>query len=195
MHHDKLHSYPVGEADDVRHALEELVPDGGSLDVEPNGVLVLRVTRHMFGHYLHKAFLPFRMLGDLVLCVSSRPANSTLSRPRLLAKHTDSVADRLCGNLEKLAQGLYRKAIIPDRLARNKKPSLPFIECHKERCLLFFEPYCGFILQSCNCLVINYKYTKISPFYLLSKPLKINKINRFFITTTKHHFTLLFIIT
>ena len=149
---------------DVRPALEELAPDGGGLDVEPDGVLVLRVTRHMLGHYLHEAFLPFRMLGDLVLRAASGPADPALAWARLLAKLADSFADRLCGNVEELAQGLYRKAVVPGRLARNKKPSLPFIECHKERHLLFLEPYWGFLLQPCICLVINYKDTKVSPF-------------------------------
>lgn len=161
-------AFPYEAADmvfgDVRSATEELAPDGGSLDVEPDGALVLGVARHVLGHYLHEALLPFRVLGDLVLRAAAGPSYPALAGTRLLAKLADSVADRLWGNLEELAQGLYRKAVVPDRLARNKKPSLPFIECQEERHLLFFKPYRGFLLQSCNCLVFNYKDTKISPF-------------------------------
>lgn len=150
-------------------AAEEFASDGGSLDVEPHGALVLRVARHVFGHYLHETLLPFRMLDNLVLRAASRPADSALAGTRFLAKFADSVANRLRGNLEKLAQGLYGKAVVPDRLARNKKPSLPFIECHKECYFLFLETYWGFLLHFCNCLETNYKDTKISPvifFYL-----------------------------
>jgi hypothetical protein len=41
--------------------------------------------------------------------------------------------------------------------------SLPFIKRHKERKFFFFEPYWGFLLQSCNYLCFNYKDTKIFP--------------------------------
>ena len=142
---------------------EKFAPDGGSLDVEPHGVLFLRVSRHVFFHYLHEELLPFRMLGDFVLRATSGPADSALSGTRFLAKFANSVANRLRGNLEKLAQRLYCKAVDPDRLARNKMPSLPFIKCHKERYFLFLETYWRFLLQSCNCLELNYKDTKISP--------------------------------
>lgn len=148
---------------DVNPALEKLTPDSGRIDVEPDDVLVHRVSGHMLGHYLQEALLPFRVLGDFVLRSASRLADSAFAGARFLPKFTNSLANRLCGNVEKLAQRLYRKAVGPDRLARNKKPSLPFIKCHKERYFLFIKPYWGFLLQSCNCLELKYKDTKISP--------------------------------
>lgn len=144
-------------------APEEFSPDGGSLDVEPHGIFVLWVARHVFFHHLHEAILPFWMLGDFVLRTASGLADSALSGTRFLSKFADSLANRLCGNFDKLAQRLYRKAVGTDRLARNKLPSLPFIECHKERYFLFLEAYWRFLLQSCNCLELNCKDTKISP--------------------------------
>lgn len=160
-------AFPYESADmifgDGYPAPEEFAPDGWSLDVEPHGALVLRVARHMFVHYLHETPLPFRMLGNLVLRTASGLADSALAGARFLTEFTDSLANRFCGNAEKLAQGLYRKTVGPDRLARNKMPSLPFIECHKERYFLFLETYWGFLLQSRNYLGINYKDTKISP--------------------------------
>lgn len=148
---------------DDNPALEKLTPDSGRIDVEPDDVLVHRVSGHMLGHYLQEALLPFRMLGDFVLRSASRLADSAFAGARFLPKFTNSLANRLCGDVEKLAQRLYRKAVGPDRLARNKKPSLPFIKCHKERYFLFIKPYWGFLLQSCNCLELKYKDTKISP--------------------------------
>lgn len=148
---------------DVYPALEKLTPDSGRIDVDPDDVLVHRVTCHMIGHYLQEALLPFRVLGDFVLRSTSRLADSALAGARLLPKFTNSLANRSCGNTEIFAQRLYCKTVDPDRLARNKKPSLPFIKCHKERYFLFIKPYWGFLSQFCNCLEFNYKNTKISP--------------------------------
>lgn len=148
----------------LNSAFEKLPPDSGCIDVKPDDILVRRVPCHMFGHYFHKVFLPLRMLGYFVLRAASRPADSAVAKARFLSKFTDSLANRFRGYLENLAQRLYRKAVGPDRLARNKMPSLPFIECHKERFLLFFNVYWGFLLHFCNCLESNYKDTKISPF-------------------------------
>ena len=148
---------------DVYPALEKLAPDSGSIDVEPYDVLVHRVTCHMIGHYLQKALLPFRVLGDFVLRSAARLADSAFAGVRLLPKFANSLANRLCGDMENLAQRPYRKAAVPDRLARNMKPSMPFIKCHKKRFFLFCKPYWGFLSHFCNCLVFNYKDTKISP--------------------------------
>ena len=147
----------------VCSATGELTSDSGSIDIEPDRALVHRVACHMLGHYSHKAFPPFRMLGYFVFRTASWLADSAVAGTRFLTKFTNSLAYRLCGNFEKLAQRLYRKAVGPDRLACNKKPSLPFIECHKECFFLFFKLYWEFLLQLCNCLEFNYKNTKIFP--------------------------------
>ena len=147
----------------VYSAAGKLPSDSGSIDIEPDRALVHRVACHMLGHYSHKAFPPFRMLGYFVFRTASWLADSAVAGTRFLTKFTNSLAYRLCGNFEKLAQRLYRKAVGPDRLACNKKPSLPFIECHKECFFLFFKLYWEFLLQLCNCLEFNYKNTKIFP--------------------------------
>ena len=153
----------------VCSASGKLPSDFWSLDVEPDRALVRRVACHMLGHYFHKAVPPFRMLGYFVFRTASWLAGSAGARTCFLTKFANSLANRLCGNFKKLAQRLYRKALGPDRLARNKKPSLTFIECHKECYFLFFKPYWGFLLQFCNYLEFNYKNTKISPVIYYSK--------------------------
>ena len=147
----------------VCSAVEKLPSDSGSVDVELYRALVHRVTCHMLGHYFHKALPPFQMLGYFVFSPASWLADSAFSGTRSLPKFANSLANRLRGNFEKLAQRLYGKAVVPDRLACNKKPSLPFIECHKECFFLFFKIYWRFLLQLCKSLEFNYKDTKISP--------------------------------
>ena len=100
---------------------------------------------------LQETLLPFRMLGNLVLRATSGLADSALAVARFLTEFADSLANHFCGNAEKLSQVLCRKTVGSDRLARNKMPSLLFIECHKERYFLFLETYWGFLLQPCNC--------------------------------------------
>lgn len=148
---------------DIHSTADKLPSDSRDIDVKPDDVLVHRVACHMLGRYLQKALLPFRMLGYFVLRAASRLADSAVAWTDFLSKFANSFANRLCGNFEKLAQRLYRKTVGPDRLACNKKPSLPFIECHKKCFFLFFKPYWGFLFQSCNYLENNYKDTKISP--------------------------------
>ena len=133
------------------------------LDIEPHGVLILRVASHMLAHYIHKTLLPFRMLCNFILGTAASLAHSARFDALRGSDFTNSLAYRPCRDSERRAQWLYRKTIVPDRLARNKMSSLPFIKRHKERKFFFFEPYWGFLLQSCNYLCFNYKDTKIFP--------------------------------
>ena len=154
-------------AGDVHAPDGELSLDSWNIDVEPHRILVLRVARHMLGDYLQKALFPFRMLVDFVLGATARLAYSSFTGVCFVAKFANSFANRSRGNFEKRAQRLYRKAIVSDRLGRNKKPSLPFIKCHKERYFFFLETYWRFFLQSCNYLISNYKDTKLSPVFVV----------------------------
>ena len=154
---------------DVHSSLVQLFPYPVCVDVQPDNVLVHRVSRHVVGDDLDERSHPFGMSRYLVLRTAARHALSAIWGYNTVEIFGNCLGNGVRGTLKNLAYSPSGTTVGAHRLACNKMPSVAFFKCFNELHFHFVNLYWRLLFHFCNILEFSYKDTKISPVIYCSK--------------------------